>query len=411
MIIEVTMPVLGLTMEAGTIVAWLKEVGDKVEAGEPLFLVETDKATSDAPAPATGILARIVAQEGETVAVGEAIALIAENAADLDSGAVITAEPKDEAVAGAVVAAAASGPAGGEEAAAAAEPAVPAKAAVAAEPAVATPTPAAVPRRVFASPRARTRARELGLDVKAVPHEGERVTDHDVQSVADVKPLTRARRIIAERMALSAATIPQVTYTMRADVTELMDLRRTLKSEATLRGVSLPLDAFFVRAAARALVEFPEVNSEWLEGLGIRTHSEVNVAVAVDVEGRGLMTPVVHDAASLGLWDTAAELDRLIAGVKAGKLGPDDYTGATFTITSLAVSSVERFDPIIVPPQAAILGVGAIVATPVYVRDEVVKRRLLWLCLTTDHRILDGTPSARFLNRIRGLMEEPSGLV
>lgn len=404
MMIEVTMPVLGLTMEAGTIVAWLKEVGDRVEAGEPLFLVETDKATSDAPSPGAGILARIVAQEGETVAVGEAIALIAETEADLDSGAGIAAKSKDEAVAGAV-----PGPAGVKAGTVAAGAA--AAGAAAAEAAVAASAPAAAQRPVFASPRARTRARELGLDVKAVPHQGERVTAHDVQSVAAVKPLTRARRIIAERMALSTATIPQVTYTLRADVTELMDLRRTLRSEAARRGVSLLLDAFLVRAAARALVEFPEVNSEWLEGLGISTHSEVNVAVAVDVEGRGLATPVVRDAASLGLWETAAELDRLIAGVKAGRLGPDDYAGATFTITSLAVSGVESFDPIIVPPQAAILGVGAVVATPVFVRDEVVKRRLLWLCLTTDHRILDGTPSARFLSRIRELVEEPTGLL
>lgn len=436
MIGKVTMPVLGLTMETGTIVAWLKEVGDRVEADDPLFLVETDKATSEAPSPAAGILARIVAQEGQTVAVGEVVALIAETEADLASDEVAgvgsgptpavdvprrPAAPAETRVIDAppVSAEAASAAAAPAEAviaeAASARTAATARAAVPAVPesrasATAAGTPAAE-ERVFASPRARMQARELGIDVKAVPHSGERVMAHDVQSVSDVKPLTRARRIIAERMTFSSTTIPQVTYTMRADVTEAMDLRRTLRAEASRRGLSLPLDAFLVRAAAQALVEFPQVNSEWLEGLGIRTHTEVNVAVAVDVEAKGLMTPVIHDAASLGLWETAAELDRLIAGVKANKLGPDDYAGATFTITSLVVAGVESFNPIIVPPQAAILGVGAIMSTPVYVRDDLVRHRLVSLCLTTDHRILDGTPSARFLSRVRELIERPAALL
>jgi pyruvate dehydrogenase E2 component (dihydrolipoamide acetyltransferase) len=404
MMIVVTMPILGLTMEQGTIVAWLKEVGDRVAVGEPLFLVETDKATSDAPSPATGILARIAAPEGETVAVGETIAFIAETEADLTSEMEVPAgahlPPTTDASQPP-----AAGTGEGTPAVAGPGPAV---ATGPEAPAVAGPPR---PERIFASPRARARARESGLDLKAIPHQGERIMAHDVQAVAGVKPLSRARRITAERMTLSATTIPQVTYSMRCDVTEAMDLRRALKAEAAKRGVSLPLDAFIVRAAARALIEHPQVNSEWVEGLGIRPHAQVNVAVAVDVEDRGLMIPVVHDAGSLGLWETAAELDRLVAGVRAAKLGPDDYAGATFTITSLAVSGVETFDPIIVPPQAAILGVGAIVTTPVFVRDEVVKRRLLSLCLTTDHRLLDGTPSARFLSRVRELLERPAGLL
>ena len=122
------------------------------------------------------------------------------------------------------------------------------------------------------------------------------------------------------------------------------------------------------------------------------------------------MIPVVHGAGRLDIRATAAELDRLVSGARAGKLGPDDYAGGTFTITSLASLGVESFNPIIVPPQAAILGVGAIIATPVFQQDHVVKRRMLALSLTTDHRILDGAPSARFLSRIRDLLEQPARL-
>jgi pyruvate dehydrogenase E2 component (dihydrolipoamide acetyltransferase) len=226
----------------------------------------------------------------------------------------------------------------------------------------------------------------------------------------EIRKLKRARKIIAERMTLSATTIPQVTYTLRCDVTEAMALRRGLKAGSGGERTPVSFDALIVRAAALALKDFPEVNSQWLEGQGILVVREVNIAVAVDLEGSGLVIPVVHGAGALDIRATAAELDRLVSGARAGKLGPDDYAGGTFTITSLAALGVESFNPIVVPPQAAILGVGAIVPTPVFRQDEVVKRRMLALSLTTDHRILDGAPSARFLSRIRDLLEQPARL-
>jgi len=229
-------------------------------------------------------------------------------------------------------------------------------------------------------------------------------------SQPQVKPLSRTRRIIAERMTLSATTIPQVTYTLRCDVTDAMALRRGLKTSSDGERAAVSLDALLVRAAALALAGFPQVNSQWVEGEGIRLLPWVNIAVAVDLEERGLVIPVLHDADRLDIRATAAELDRLVAGARAGKLGPDDYAGGTFTITSLAPLGVESFNPIIVPPQAAILGVGAIIPTPVFQRDQVVKRRVLALSLTTDHRILDGAPSARFLSKIRDLLEQPARL-
>lgn len=225
-----------------------------------------------------------------------------------------------------------------------------------------------------------------------------------------IKPLSRTRKIIAERMTLSATTIPQVTYTLHSDVDEALALRRTLKGGTGGERTAVSLDALLVRAVALALVDFPQVNTQWVEGTGIRLLSAINVAVAVDLDEKGLVIPVVHDADRLDIRATAAELDRLVTGARAGKLGPDDYAGGTFTVTSLAPLGVESFNPIIVPPQAAILGVGAIVTTPVFQRDQVVKRRVITLSLTTDHRILDGAPSARFLSRIRDLLEQPARL-
>jgi pyruvate dehydrogenase E2 component (dihydrolipoyllysine-residue acetyltransferase) len=387
-IVEVTMPVLGLTMEQGTIVAWLKEVGDAVSAGEPLFLVETDKATSDAPAPGSGILARILSAEGDTVPVGRVVAYLAETDEEAQaltsrdlvgtSGYATDATASAEAV---EPVAARTGPAD---------------------------SPAPPPDRVLASPRARARARALGIDLTAHSAPA-RLTEKDVMAMSIV-PLSRTRRIIAERMTLSATTIPQVTYTMRCDVTEALALRRSLKTGAAGERAVVSLDALLVRAAALALTAFPHVNAQWAEGEGIRLLPQINIAVAVDLEDRGLMIPVVHDADRLDIRAIAAELDRLVGGARANKLGPDDYAGGSFTITSLASLGVESFSPIIVPPQAAILGVGAIVPTPVFQKDEVVKRRLLTLALTTDHRILDGAPSARFLSRIRDLLEQPARL-
>ena len=395
---EVTMPVLGLTMERGIIVTWLKEVGDHVELGEPLFLVETDKATSDAPSPAAGTLARVLSNEGESVAVGAVIAYLAVRAAADAAAAAPSAqtEPAPVQTAGA-------------------------------DGAHTPPTAASIPGqpsgRVFASPRARARARLLGTDMSAAPPGAGRLTEKDVLAMSpasdplgaerpepQIRPLSRARRIIAERMTLSATTIPQVTYTLRCDVTEALALRRSLKTGLGGERTAVSFDALLVRAAALALSDFPGVNSQWVEGQGIRVLIEVNVAVAVDLDERGLVAPVVHGADRLDIRSIATELDRLVAGARAGKLGPDDYAGGTFTITSLASLGVENFDPIIVPPQAAILGVGAIVPTPVFQQDQVVKRRLLSLSLTTDHRILDGAPSARFLSRVRDLLEQPTKL-
>ena len=398
-------------MEQGVIVAWLKEPGDAIEAGETLFMVETDKATSDAPSPATGIVATLLKAEGDTVPVGTVIALLVDTAEEIAA-----AQAWQDAAAGLPAASPAAAPTktGSDTAP---------DGAVSDGTAPADESPSASPGRVLASPRARALARETGVDLAAVHPSGSRITEKDVRAMAqppaspapgsagELRKLSRTRKIIAERMTLSATTIPQVTYTLRCDATDAMALRRTLKAGPGGERTAVSLDALIVKAAARALADFPLVNSQWAEGEGIRVLPEVNIAVAVDLDDKGLVIPVIHAADTLDIRATAAELDRLVAGAKAGKLGPDDYAGGTFTITSLASLGVESFNPIVVPPQAAILGVGALVPTPVFQQDQVVKRRMLALSLTTDHRILDGAPSARFLSRIRDLLEQPAKLV
>ena len=194
---------------------------------------------------------------------------------------------------------------------------------------------------------------------------------------------------------------------MRCDMTAALAFRRDFRQNAAEQRVPLTLDAIMVRAAAIALGRSPEVNTEWVEGEGIRWNTGVHIGVALDAGEQGLLVPVLKDAGSRTLLDTAAELDRLIKGALGRKLGLDDYQGATFTISNLSTFGIETFTPLISVPQAAILGMGAIFPTPVFVRGEVVKRQIATLALTTDHRILDGAPSARFLARVRDLLEQP----
>ncbi|GAB4243512.1 MAG: dihydrolipoamide acetyltransferase family protein [Thermoleophilia bacterium] len=471
MVVEVFMPQLGLTMDHANILEWTKSEGDKVEADEPLLLVETDKAATEVPSPASGILGRIVLTEGDEIPVGTILAYIAETEAELDQ---IPQQPVQTGGDGSSTSAGSAGSAGsaaGESAPAQAGPAAAAGAALAGP----RSTDGA---RIFASPRARMRAAELGVDLATVTTAADRIIEEDVLRVAEAAPtasagegaprltplaqklaaelginlnqveapaglriraadllaaalageretppvpgqekppystgeirrLGRVRRITAERMAESSQTAPQVTYTMRVDMTKAVQLRAELKEEAEARGTRLSYDAMFVRAVATALPEFPELNAQWVEGEGIRLNAEAHVGVAVDLGSEGLIVPVIRNAHVRGLLDTAAELRRLVGLAREGRLGPDDYKGGTFTVTNLGLFGVEYFTPIVNLPEAAILGIGALVPTPALEDGRLVERQTVTLSLTADHRIVDGAPAARFLARIKELMERP----
>lgn len=430
----VTMPMLGLTMEEGTVAEWLKQEGDSVARDEPLLTVEMDKGTVEVPSPASGVLRRIVVQPGTTVPVKTLIAEI--GAADEVLGPLsggpgdlppIEATPRDVAVASA----------------AARRPA---------------------DARQFASPRARLRAREMGLDIgelrgsgphgrvveadvlaaastvtrvvatplarrmaeeHGVPIEelrgtgpGGRVTQEDVLRAAQgelagqVQPLSRVRRITAERMAASAAATARVTLFLEADLSEAVRFRAQIEPELARLGVArLPWDAIVARAAALALAEHPALLAQWVDGQGLRQSSDVHVGVAVTLEPEGLVVPVLRNADTRSLRELAADLLELVARARAGRLSPAEMQGGTFSITNLGGYRIDGFTPILNPPETAILGVGRIADKAVVVDGAMLPRTMCTLSLSFDHRVVDGAPAAAFLARLAELLERPYALL
>jgi pyruvate dehydrogenase E2 component (dihydrolipoamide acetyltransferase) len=225
----------------------------------------------------------------------------------------------------------------------------------------------------------------------------------------DVTPLSQVRRITAERMATSAHTAAPVTLTTEADATALVRLRAELAEG--LSGTAGPVPTyndFFVKLVAAALRDFPDLNSSLVDG-GIVRHESAHVGIAVDTE-RGLLVPVVRDAQAKALQTIAAETARLIAQARAGNAPHDALHGGTFTITNLGMYGIDAFTPIINLPECAILGIGRIVPRPVVIdeaTEAVAVRKMVALSLTFDHRVVDGAPAARFLQRVKRYVEQP----
>ena len=466
MITEIILPVLGETMNEGALVEWLKQEGEPVQRGEVLFTVESDKATLEVEAPASGFLREIRVPAGQTVPVLAVVGLITSTADEPigESANQRISEPASQRVS-----ASANRQAGGPEIV---------------SPSPSLPLSPAPPGRLFASPRARKLAREKGVDLvqvagsgpdgriverdvaaylEALPRwtpvarrlaeqagldlarvapisPGGRITKEDVErAIASASsapplplspapplplspaplpetaefPLTGVRAVIARRMAESHRTTAPVTLTTEADATGLVHVRERLKeSLAEALGFNLGYNDLLIKLAARALKEFPYMNARLEgspeEGAGavIRHLAQVNVALAVDTE-RGLLVPVVREADRKGLVEIARELRGLVERARAAHALPDELAGSTFTITNLGVYEVDAFTPIINLPETAILGVGRIKARPAVVDGALCVRQTMWLSLTFDHRLVDGAPAARFLQRIKQLVEEP----
>ncbi len=397
MAIAVVMPRLGWNMEAGTVVEWLKRDGDPVKAGEYLFLVESDKATTEVESLDSGIL-RIpgnALRVGEELPVGTVLAYL------VQEGESVPAEQQA---------------AGGRRQAAngARQPST-----LSPQSSVLSPLPAA-------SPRAIRVAGELGVDWTRLTGTGGggRIVERDVRAAferaataapvppapeARIAPPGQMRRIIGERMARSAYTAAPVTLTTEADATALVRLRTELAG--ALAGGDAPApsyDDLFVRLVAVALREFPDLNASLADG-GIVRHDAVHLGVAVDTE-RGLLVPVIRDAHTKSVQSIASESARLIERARAGTAAHDDLTGGTFTITNLGMYGIDAFTPIINLPECAILGIGRIVARPVVVDEDaetVAVRKRVVLSLTFDHRVVDGASAARFLKRVAQFVEQP----
>lgn len=464
---QIIMPKLGLTTTHGTITEWLKAPGDTVKAEETLCTYETEKVTLELPSPADGILTEILVPAGETVAVGTPLCVVETVARSrppeigeqrLEAGgqksedrsqesevgaqearrsALLVATPKARTLArqlgvdlGRVRG---SGPAGRIQAAdvaAAAASGAPAEAEKRRE----QGEVGGAQGKIKATPLARRIAAAEGLDLSHIVGSGPdgTITREDVaaalgrrpSATADsaaapapaetVVPLTTLRRVIGERMSRSAFSAPHVTLFTEAEATNLVSARSQLNEELASHApgaspVKISYNALFAALVARALREHPYLNAR-LEPDGIHLIPAINIALAVDTE-RGLVTPVLRGVDRLSLTAIQAGYDALIGRALAGKSLPEDFEDGTFTITNLGALEVDGFTPIINPPQAAILGIGRIVEKPVAREGTVVVRPMVTLSLSFDHRIVDGAPAGRFLQRLKQLVERPMALV
>ena len=403
---EIVMPRLSDSMEEGTILNWLVAEGDHVQEGQPLVEVETDKAVVTYDADAPGTILALTAGAGASVPVGARIAVIGEAGERLPAGR--APEP-------AVAAAAHPTPP---------RPAEP-RAAYAGSP----DDSGSVFRRAKASPLARRIAAQLHVDLTSIAGSGPhgRVIRADVERAvatangggsatataakgeAQRHELTRLQQTIARRMAESRATVPDIELRSEVDMSEAVALREQLRGLSD--GGAFPsLNDFIVKAAGLALREFPRVNGAYRDSQ-FETYSRVNVGIAVAADD-GLVVPTIFDADTKSLGEIGRAARSLAARVRDGSIAPADLAGGTFTVSNLGMYGVDSFSAVINPPQAAILAVGALRPRPVV--DEsgaIVARATIVLTLACDHRIVYGVDGARFLARLRELLERPVSLV
>lgn len=446
----VIMPKQGLMMEEGTITSWLKKEGEAVTAGEPLFEMETDKLTITMDAEASGTLLKILHPEGDVVPITQPIAVLGEPGEDVSA-----------LVGGDAAPAQAAAPAEAAPTPAAEAPAAPA-------------VERAPGERVFSSPRARLRAEENGVNIAAVPGSGPDglVIERDVNAYMANKPavtplaaniakaqgvdlsgvtgsgsngkimvfdlpggspaaapaaqespaavqqsrdtrtekMSGMRKAISRNMLASKETNAQTNHRIKVDMTAAIALRKQYKD----LGIKISYNDIIVRACAKALADMPIVNAS-VEGDSILYHDYVNVGTAVSVPG-GLIVPVIKDADIIGLSGIAARSAELIEKARDGKLTDADYHGGTFTVSSLGMFDLDDFVAIINPPESAILAVGKIAKTPVVVTDEegedaIVIKSMCALCLSYDHRIIDGAEAAKFLQKVKNYLQNPVLLI
>ncbi len=441
----IVMPKLGLTMTEGTVSKWLKAEGDAVKEGEPLFEVETDKLTNTIEASASGTLLKIAVPAGGEAKCLDPVAVIGEPGEDVS--ALIGVIPAAGAAAPAPAAPAAAAPAASAPARAPGERvlASPAAKKLARElgidlalvpgtgpkgrvteddvknfksaPPPAPPAPPAEPA-VKASPLAAKVAADIGLDLKDVPAHG-RVLAADILAAVqkggsapaeeapreETVPMSGMRKAIARNMLNSHMTSPTVTFNLGIDMTELKRLREQLKGEE----IKVSYTDILVKVVAVALTEFPLLNCSVEDNKIIYKHY-VNMGVAVALDN-GLVVPNIPDADKKSLTEISAEVKELAKLAREGGLPMDRLKGGTFTITNLGMYGIESFTPIINQPEVAILGVNTMEDKVVVVDGEICVRPIMNLSLTADHRVVDGSVAAQFLQRVKKLMEKPALLL
>ena len=439
MAIEVLMPKLGLTMEEGTIEEWKYKVGDTVKKGDILFSVATDKLTNDIEAEDDGVLISILVGEGETVACKTVIGYLGAAGEQAPTGAAAAvaapAAPAAPAVSAAPVAAAASvaRPAGEYVLA------TPYAKKLASEKGYDLSTIAAtgyngviVARdvdahvagpHIKASPVAAKMAAELGVDLASIGVDGQRVMKADVRAAVappappvppaplaededEVIKVTPMRRAIAKNMENSWHTSPRVTFTRPFDATGMKDLRKAINKALEPKGIKVSYNHIIMKVVSLVLRDYPDINGSFADNK-LTHHKHINMGLAVAQPSGGLVVPNVKDCDKKSLAEIAVEADKLAKDGKAGKLGMDAMKGGTFTITNLGNYGLTNFSPIINQPELAILGVCAMIDTPVVRDGQIVVRPMMNLCLTADHRVIDGVQAAEFLQKVCEMLENP----
>jgi 2-oxoglutarate dehydrogenase E2 component (dihydrolipoamide succinyltransferase) len=419
----ITLPALGESVTEGTITRWLKAVGDAVAVDEPIVEISTDKVDTEIPASVAGVLTKITAPEDSVVEVGGELGRIG-SLVPASSPAPVEATPTPAPVA-----------------------ATPAPVAAAAE-----STPSG-----YVTPLVRRMAAEAGVDLANITGTGTggRITKTDVAAAAGTtpstpvtapiavpvtapvattpqtsapkpviassgplagttEPLSRLRKVIAERMVEALQVSAQLTTVVEVDVTKIAAVRsRVKKSFEQREGVKLSFMPFFVKASVEALKQFPQINASIDMAAGTVTYySDENIGIAVDTE-RGLLVPVIHQAGNLNIAGIARQISDLAERTRTGKVSPDDLSGGTFTVTNTGSRGALFDTPIVNVPQVAILGTGAVVKRPVAVTDNsgadvIAIRSMVYLALSYDHRLVDGADAARFLSSIKARLEDTS---
>ena len=440
------MEALSPTMEEGQVVKWLLSEGDGVRSGDVIAEIETDKATMELTARGDGVLRAILVAEGGTAPVGHVIALIGapdEDISELRAAALAASEGNG------------AGPAEGESAPADAE-VTPGTAADGGE--------AVSSGRIKASPLARRLADESGVELSVVSGSGPagRIVKRDIEAaiaagpgtavgvagtpgpvaagtdaptsagqtpaprtpVARIPaapmlvpsgaefedvPLSQMRKTIARRLTESIGPIPHFFLTIEVDMGRAMEARRTINAMLESEGRKISLNDLIIRATAAALKRHPACNAHWL-GDSIRLFNRVHIGVAVAVED-GLITPVIRDADLKGVAHIGAEVRELAGRAREKRLQPDEYTGATFSISNLGMFGIHEFTAVINPPEAGILAVGGVEEIPVVEAGQVVVRHRMKITMSCDHRVIDGALGAAFLATLKGMLEEPTAIL
>lgn len=437
---DVLMPKMGYDMTEGKILRWLKKEGESVERGQALAEIETDKASIEIEAFASGTLGQIIGKEGDTIAVGQKIAVIL-GEGESANGAAPSAAPPAEVKAQAPAPAAA--PASAEAPAPPAASALPAASAEAA--------PSGPEGRIKASPLARRIAQEHEIDLSRVQGSGPggRIVREDVEAflrqpqaqpqpaaaapepppapvaatpapvaVAPAPapsegdrqvPLSRIRQTIARRMSESKATIPHFYVSAEVDMTEALTWRKRLNDAAQTDGYKITVNDMIVKACGMALVKFPNINASF-GGDHMIMHDRVDISIAVALK-EGLIAPVVRGVDKKSIGAVARDANDLVSRARDGKLQPDEYSGGTFTVSNLGPFGIETFIAIVTAPQAAALAVGSSAQKAVVVDGQIVIRDRMNITISADHRVTDGAEAAQFVGEVRRLLENPLALL